>query len=151
MVPGQAWRQFGREHPLGLERSYLDMVPESYDRDTLDAALEAVPEEMMMSIACWGTPDDIVAGRQAGKQAGRQRAKPDRTPLNNRLERHADRPLSSSSTPLATSGSVRIPPGPVRALRPAVDKVGSPTDAIPNDPQRARCPVSGCGCLVVVI
>jgi phthiodiolone/phenolphthiodiolone dimycocerosates ketoreductase len=59
MMPGQVWRQFGREHPLGLERGFVDLVLEGYDRATLDAALEAVPEEMM-SIACWGTPDDIV-------------------------------------------------------------------------------------------
>jgi phthiodiolone/phenolphthiodiolone dimycocerosates ketoreductase len=59
MFPGEVWRRFGREHPLGLERGFVDVLLEDYDRETLDAALDAVPEEMM-SIACWGTPDDIV-------------------------------------------------------------------------------------------
>jgi phthiodiolone/phenolphthiodiolone dimycocerosates ketoreductase len=58
VLPATVWRQHGREHPLGIEHGWADLLFEDYDRATLDAALDAVPEELLPLQFC-GTPDQI--------------------------------------------------------------------------------------------
>lgn len=61
VAPAELWRKVGREHPLGAGfRGYLDFVPERYDRKTLDAAIAAVPPELLFeSPLLWGTPEQV--------------------------------------------------------------------------------------------
>jgi phthiodiolone/phenolphthiodiolone dimycocerosates ketoreductase len=58
-APAEIWHKIGREHPLGDEfRGYADIVPERYDRQTIDAAIAAVPRELLEEgPLLWGTPE----------------------------------------------------------------------------------------------
>jgi len=60
LFPDAVWQLFGRSHPLGEDfRGFLDIIPDSYDRQTLDAAVDAVPMELL-ELLFWGTPDQLV-------------------------------------------------------------------------------------------
>jgi phthiodiolone/phenolphthiodiolone dimycocerosates ketoreductase len=70
LFPDFVWQLFGLRHPLGEGfRGYIDLVSETYDRDTLEAAIATVPPEMM-EITFWGTPDQVVAKLRAFGEAG---------------------------------------------------------------------------------
>ena len=57
MLPDQIWQLFGLRHPLGENfRGFMDLLPETYDRATVEVAIDAVPVEMMEGVF-WGTPD----------------------------------------------------------------------------------------------
>jgi phthiodiolone/phenolphthiodiolone dimycocerosates ketoreductase len=61
LMPAAAWQRVGARHPLG-ERfgGYVDFVPETYDRATIETALGAVPREVVAESILWGTPAQIV-------------------------------------------------------------------------------------------
>ncbi len=61
LAPAERWHKIGREHPFGAQyRSYLDFLPERYDRKTLDAAIAAVPLELLYEgTLLWGTPQQV--------------------------------------------------------------------------------------------
>jgi phthiodiolone/phenolphthiodiolone dimycocerosates ketoreductase len=71
IFPGEIWQLFGREHPLGGRgfRGYLDILPQAYDRTTLDDAIDQVPPAMIESLL-WGTPEQIVNKLRAFGEAG---------------------------------------------------------------------------------
>jgi phthiodiolone/phenolphthiodiolone dimycocerosates ketoreductase len=60
LAPASLWRQFGREHPLSIQRGFVDAVLEGYDRAQLEAALKAVPDEMLLQVLTHGTPTQII-------------------------------------------------------------------------------------------
>lgn len=70
LFPAEIWRLFGLEHPLGGRfRGYIDLVPQAYDRKTLDDAIGLVPPAMIESLM-WGTPEQMVAKFRAFGEAG---------------------------------------------------------------------------------
>jgi phthiodiolone/phenolphthiodiolone dimycocerosates ketoreductase len=71
LLPAEVWQTFGLRHPLGEDfRGFVDLVPESYDRPTVEAAIAAVPPEMVESQMFWGTPAQVVAKLRAFGEAG---------------------------------------------------------------------------------
>lgn len=65
LFPDEVWQLFGLRHPLGDGlRGYIDMMPETYDRATFDAAIDAVPRAMLDALF-WGTPAQVL-GRLRG-------------------------------------------------------------------------------------
>lgn len=60
-APAALWHKIGREHPLGAQfRGYMDVVPERYDRQTIEAAIAAVPLELLQEgPLLWGTPQQV--------------------------------------------------------------------------------------------
>jgi phthiodiolone/phenolphthiodiolone dimycocerosates ketoreductase len=70
LVPDEVWRLFGLEHPFGAGfRGFIDILPETYDRQTVDAAIAAVPREMLEGFI-WGTPEQVLAKLRAFGDAG---------------------------------------------------------------------------------
>ena len=46
--PAELWRKAGAEHPFGEDlRGYADLVPERYDRKTVEEAIAAVPPALV--------------------------------------------------------------------------------------------------------
>lgn len=72
--PAELWRKAGREHPFGdTFRGYVDFVPERYDRQTLEAAIAAVPREMAQDgTLLWGTPEQVARKIREFGDAGLQ-------------------------------------------------------------------------------
>jgi phthiodiolone/phenolphthiodiolone dimycocerosates ketoreductase len=65
------WRQVGKEHPFGKDfRGYFDFMPERYDRKTIEAALAALPPELVGYGLVWGTPEQIVDKLRAFADVG---------------------------------------------------------------------------------
>jgi phthiodiolone/phenolphthiodiolone dimycocerosates ketoreductase len=66
----EVWRLFGLRHPFGESfRGYIDLLPEMYDRQTVDAAIAAVPREMLEGLV-WGTPEQVLSKLQAFGEVG---------------------------------------------------------------------------------
>ena len=66
-----AWRAVGAEHPFGERfRGYVDMVPERYDRATLERAMAAVPPELVGHGLVWGTPEQVARRLRAFGDVG---------------------------------------------------------------------------------
>ncbi len=56
LAPAYTWQAFGAEHPLGSDfRGIVDFVPQTYSRAEIDAAIEAVPVDLMAEATLWGT------------------------------------------------------------------------------------------------
>jgi phthiodiolone/phenolphthiodiolone dimycocerosates ketoreductase len=71
LLPAEVWKAFGLRHPLGDHfQGFVDLVPESYDRPTVEAAIAAVPREMVEAQMIWGTPTQVVAKLRAFGEAG---------------------------------------------------------------------------------
>lgn len=72
MAPSDLWRQAGTVHPFGEHFNPLvDFVPGDYDRATMDAAIAAVPDDLVTEGALlWGAPDQVVARLRAFGDAG---------------------------------------------------------------------------------
>jgi phthiodiolone/phenolphthiodiolone dimycocerosates ketoreductase len=69
-APDEVWGLFGLRHPFGEGfRGYIDLLPETYDRQTVDAAIAAVPREMLEGFI-WGTPEQVLAKLRAFGEAG---------------------------------------------------------------------------------
>jgi phthiodiolone/phenolphthiodiolone dimycocerosates ketoreductase len=71
-APAQLWRNLGARHPFGEDfRGYIDIIPQHYDRPTLDDAINAVPPELVEhGPLLWGTPAQIIAKLRAFDDAG---------------------------------------------------------------------------------
>lgn len=70
LLPAEIWGYFGVAHPLGEGfRGYMDLLPETCDRETVEAAIAAVPPAMMEGII-WGSPERVVATVRAYGEAG---------------------------------------------------------------------------------
>jgi phthiodiolone/phenolphthiodiolone dimycocerosates ketoreductase len=71
-APAELWRKVGREHPLGAGfRGYVDIIPERYDRRTIEAAIAAVPRELVRDgPLLWGTPEQVARKIQKFGDAG---------------------------------------------------------------------------------
>ena len=70
LLSADVWQLFGLEHPLGPGfRGYIDIIPEAYDRQTLDEAIAAVPPQMTEGLI-WGTPEQVVSKIRAFGEAG---------------------------------------------------------------------------------
>jgi phthiodiolone/phenolphthiodiolone dimycocerosates ketoreductase len=71
LFPAERWREMGHDHPLGAEfRGYADILAESYDRVTLDAAIDAVPTEVIETGFLVGTPAQITVRLREFGEAG---------------------------------------------------------------------------------
>ncbi len=71
LAPADLWRKAGAEHPFGEGfRGYFDMVPEWYDRKTLDEALAAVPTEVIGYALLGGTPEQVASKLRAFEEVG---------------------------------------------------------------------------------
>ncbi|MTE16670.1 LLM class flavin-dependent oxidoreductase [Nocardia aurantiaca] len=71
MFPAARWQQLGAEHPFGSAfRGFGDVLPESYDRATLESALAAVPPEVVESGNLVGTPEQIIRRLRLFRDAG---------------------------------------------------------------------------------
>ncbi|HLZ08300.1 MAG TPA: LLM class flavin-dependent oxidoreductase [Chloroflexota bacterium] len=67
----ELWRQLGKEHPFGADfRGYVDFLPERYDLRTVEAALAALPPELLGYGLVWGTPEQIADKLRAFGDAG---------------------------------------------------------------------------------
>ncbi len=64
------WRKAGAEHPFGADFRPIDVLPEQYDRATLDDALAAVPPEVIRDAVLVGTADQVTSQLQALGAAG---------------------------------------------------------------------------------
>jgi phthiodiolone/phenolphthiodiolone dimycocerosates ketoreductase len=71
-APAQLWRNLGAQHPFGEDfRGYVDIVPQHYDRPTLDKAIAAVPPELVeQGPLLWGTPPQVIDKLRAFGDAG---------------------------------------------------------------------------------
>ncbi|MBM3775582.1 MAG: LLM class flavin-dependent oxidoreductase, partial [Acidobacteria bacterium] len=70
-APADVWRKVGAEHPFGSTfRGYVDIIPEQYDRPTLERAMAAVPPELVGYGLMWGTPEEIADQLRAFGRAG---------------------------------------------------------------------------------
>ncbi len=55
-------REVGADHPFGAQcRGVVDIVPENYDRATLEDAIAAVPAEVIRNGFVVGTPEQVIA------------------------------------------------------------------------------------------
>jgi phthiodiolone/phenolphthiodiolone dimycocerosates ketoreductase len=62
LVSDEVWRRQGRVHPLGAgHRGMIDLVPQRAEREEIEAAIGAVPVDLLEREAIWGTPDQVVA------------------------------------------------------------------------------------------
>ena len=61
LAPDDAWQHHGMTHPLGAGFGGLvDFVPEEHGRKELDAAVAAVPVDLLAEEAVWGTPETVL-------------------------------------------------------------------------------------------
>lgn len=72
MAPAGLWRRAGSVHPFGEHfNALVDFIPGRYDRATLDAAIAAVPDELIAEgPLLWGTPERIEARLRSFGAAG---------------------------------------------------------------------------------
>lgn len=71
LLPAEVWQTFGVRHPLGEHfAGFADLVPEQYDRATIEAAIAVVPPAMVERQMFWGTPAQVVARLRAFGEAG---------------------------------------------------------------------------------
>jgi phthiodiolone/phenolphthiodiolone dimycocerosates ketoreductase len=62
LASDEVWQRRGLTHPLGEGfRGMVDFVPTRFDRERMNALIDAVPVDVMAKEALWGTPDRIVA------------------------------------------------------------------------------------------
>ncbi len=75
LLPADKWREVGAEHPFGARCSGLsDIVPERYDRATLEDAIGAVPPEVIGNAFLIGTPKQVTARLRQFADAGLRHA-----------------------------------------------------------------------------
>ena len=69
----ETWKAAGSEHPFGPSyRGFVDLVPETLDRDQLEHAMRHVPDEILRQTFLWGTVDDVVNSIRRLGDAGLQ-------------------------------------------------------------------------------
>ena len=71
-APAAVWRRAGAVHPLGEDfNAIVDFVPDRHDRAVVEAAIAAVPEQVMTDgPLLWGTPAQVIAKLRAFGEAG---------------------------------------------------------------------------------
>jgi phthiodiolone/phenolphthiodiolone dimycocerosates ketoreductase len=114
LVPDEVWGLFGLQHPFGEGfRGFIDILPETYDRQTVDAAIAAVPREMLEGFI-WGTPEQVLAKLRAFGEAGM---------------RHVMAALASAAvSPEAAAYGMEAMAGIARALRSGQPSLSSARD-----------------------
>ena len=71
LIPADRWREVGAEHPFCAQcRGFVDIVPERYDRATLEDVIAAVPPEVIGTGVLVGTPEQVTARLQQFGDAG---------------------------------------------------------------------------------
>jgi phthiodiolone/phenolphthiodiolone dimycocerosates ketoreductase len=71
LASAEEWRKVGAEHPFGEHYGgYSDIVPERYDRKTLEEAIAAVPPELIGYGFLWGTPEQVAGKLRAFGEVG---------------------------------------------------------------------------------
>lgn len=71
LAPARFWSQRGLDHPLGSDfRGMIDFVPQRYAKPELEAAIAAVPVDVMADMAMWGTPTVVARKYQEYVDAG---------------------------------------------------------------------------------
>lgn len=71
LTPDSYWEAAGITHPLGKGfRGMIDFVPARYSRKEIQAAIDAVPVEVMAAQTVWGTPADVVRQLRELGEAG---------------------------------------------------------------------------------
>lgn len=121
-APAELWHKLGREHPLGEQfRGYVDIVPEHYDRQTIEAAIAAVPPELLEEgPLLWGTPAQVTRKLREFGDAGLRHVV--LAPISGLVSRRAaiyslralyeiKRLLSKGSKSLPESGTASTPTG----------------------------------------
>lgn len=74
-MPARAWEALGAQHPLGANfGGWIDILPESYTKEQLDAAIAQVPLEVTRAIAVHGTPEQVTARLREFGEAGMRHA-----------------------------------------------------------------------------
>lgn len=118
-APADLWHKVGAEHPLGAQfRGYVDFVPERYDRNTIEAAIAAVPSALLEAgPLLWGTPEQAACKLRAFGEAGLRHVV--LAPVSGLVSQQAAlyglRALRSIARRLAADGQ---PPRPGTALPP---------------------------------
>ena len=73
LLPADRWREVGAEHPFGPQcRGFVDILPEQYDRATLEEAIAVVPPEVIRNGFLVGTPKQVTARLRQFGDAGLQ-------------------------------------------------------------------------------
>jgi phthiodiolone/phenolphthiodiolone dimycocerosates ketoreductase len=71
LAPDELWRRHGSGHPLGEGfRGLVDFVPSRYSRAELEAAMAAVPIDVLSDAVLWGTPQRIETALGEFMEAG---------------------------------------------------------------------------------
>ena len=71
LAPASTWEALGIDHPLGDGfRGIVDFMPEAYETAELEAAIDAVPIDLMAGTMLWGTPDTVLAALNDYVDAG---------------------------------------------------------------------------------
>ena len=71
LAPASTWEALGIGHPLGDGfRGIVDFMPEAYETAELEAAIDAVPIDLMAGTMLWGTPDTVLAALNDYVDAG---------------------------------------------------------------------------------
>jgi phthiodiolone/phenolphthiodiolone dimycocerosates ketoreductase len=60
ITPDEVFQSYGLTHPLGEGfRGYADIKPEEIEREKLEAAMDAVPEDFLRESMIWGSPEKV--------------------------------------------------------------------------------------------
>lgn len=60
LAPSYAWSAMGATHPFGAEfGGIVDFIPQRYSKAEVDAAIEAVPVDLMAEATLWGTREQL--------------------------------------------------------------------------------------------
>ncbi|NIJ10117.1 phthiodiolone/phenolphthiodiolone dimycocerosates ketoreductase [Saccharomonospora amisosensis] len=71
LFPARRWQELGARHPFGPHfRGVVDLLPETYDRATLDAAVADVPPEVVESGVIVGTAEQVYQRLRELREAG---------------------------------------------------------------------------------
>lgn len=71
LLPGDVWQRYGVEHPFGRDfRGFVDIIPERYDKEQVEDAINDVPIEMLTDTFIWGTPQQVIHRLRAYGEAG---------------------------------------------------------------------------------
>ena len=71
LTPAYTWQSMGVDHPFGENfRGIIDFIPQRYERDELDAAIAAVPIDLLAEATLWGTPRALVSSLHDYVDAG---------------------------------------------------------------------------------
>jgi phthiodiolone/phenolphthiodiolone dimycocerosates ketoreductase len=71
LAPDAIWQKAGVRHPLGSGfRGMVDFIPSHHHPKAIDAAIDAVPVDVLADFLLWGTPDDVIGRLRALGGAG---------------------------------------------------------------------------------